>query len=64
MKEKELTIEFKNTKKTRSMQILHIAEIWNDLQFLYIKNCCGDLYTIPITNILYTIRKEKINEGN
>lgn len=59
MKEKELTIEFRNTKKkTRSMQILHIVEIWNDLQFLYIKNSCGDLYTIPITNILYTIRKE------
>ena len=58
MKEIELDIEFKDCKAHKAMKILHVTELWNDAQFYYIKNNMGDLYTIPLLNILYTLRRE------
>lgn len=62
MNEIELNIEFKDCKSHKAMSILHVTEIWNDTQFYYIKNNMGDFYTIPLLNILYTLRKGNINE--
>ena len=59
MKEREIRIEFKDCKGHIALEVLHVAEIWNDTQFYYIKNNRGDVYTIPLLNILYTIRKER-----
>lgn len=58
MKEIELNIEFKDCKEHKAMKILHVTEIWNDTQFYYVKNNMGDLHTIPLLNILYTLRRK------
>lgn len=59
MKEREIEINFKDCKGTSRLDVLHVVDLWNDTQFYYIKNNMGDVYTIPLLNILYTIRKER-----
>lgn len=59
MKEREIEIKFKDCKCMSTLEVLHVTELWNDTQFYYIKNNRGDVYTIPLLNILYTIRKER-----
>lgn len=61
--EKEIEIEFKDCKKHVAMKVLHVCEVWNDTQFYYIKNNSGDIYTIPLLNIVYTLaRKEEVKK--
>lgn len=59
MKERELEIKFKDCKSMSALEVLHVVDLWNDTQFYYIKNNRGDVYTIPLLNILFTIRKER-----
>lgn len=59
MKDRVIEIEFKDCKGHISLKVLHVVEVWNDTQFYYIKNNAGDLYTIPLLNILYTIRGDR-----
>ena len=57
--DREVEIEFKDCKGHLALKVLHVTELWNDAQFYYIKNNMGDVYTIPLLNILYTLRKER-----
>lgn len=57
--DREIEIEFKDCKDHIALKVLHVTELWNDTQFYYIKNNAGDVYTIPLLNILYTLRKER-----
>ena len=59
MKEREIEIKFKDCKCCSALEVFHVTELWNDTQFYYIKNNRGDVYTIPLLNILYTIRKDR-----
>lgn len=60
---KEIEITFKDCKPHVSMKVLHVCEYWNDTQFYYIKNNRGDIYTIPLLNIVYTLtRKEEVKK--
>ena len=50
--ENEIDIYFKNS-KTSQMTVLHIIEKYYDKKFYYFRNSFGNVYMIPIKNILY-----------
>lgn len=63
MEEKEIEITFKDCKPHKALKVLHVSEVWNDAQFYYIKNNRGDVYTIPLLNIVFTFtRKEEVKK--